>query len=535
MEGGEAMIFSFAEEDRKIIIEFEKKARAQGITTEDFKREFADVELVSEDEIKIKLEDRKNDKLIALCNEFEEIGQKIEYEQLKELKTQAKIIEDAKKKAEEAIIFMYNLNSKGFRAEYNKILISGVNFGYKNLLAAIIADGAKQTFELLEEKSIENKPIIFEHEGFFYFLKEEVLKEHYARLKSAPGVRKLDKVINSILTNSRYIEHDEGGYNGNFALYKNNLPIHYGRYIPITADVTKQPQTIEPLSNEIVIESKEREYIYKLSNADNIKGLNRINTHKLFIVCVAEFTKLNNKGAKTNYTVKFPLKDYAALLGYDVLERPTENQEEAEKEKKRAAEVLKKARKAINQDLNLLYNCSYSWKEKIKGREEDYKDIRIIGAKGIEKGYIEAEITPSFANYILKHMAMTKYPQALLGIDGKHNNAYYLGLKIAEHWHIDKNQEKGTNDILSVKVLLGCLDLPNIEKIREQRASWQQRIFEPFMQALDYLKIKGFLDDYNLVKAKSGELTAQEREAAYKEYNLFENLYLKYDINEKYK
>ena len=141
--------------------------------------------------------------------------------------------------------------------------------------------------------------------------------------------------------------------------------------------------------------------------------------------------------------------------------------------------------------------------------------MKIISRKSIKNGNIQAEISPSFAEYLLKHIAMTNYPQALIGIDGRHTNAYYLGLKIAEHWHIYRNQEKGTSEILSIRTLLECADFPSIEKVREQRTSWQQKILEPFFQALDYLKDKDFLNDWNLVKAKSEELTPKERNAIY--------------------
>ena len=530
------MIFSFREEDIKIIRDFESKIKRQDITEKDFEKKF-EHEIVDKT-LNIKCTEYRDKKIEALLTEFIEMMEAIENDQLKGLKTQTQIIEDAKIKAQNAIVFYINTFIPLYKQAYAKGLkgfkVAGFKYDYNAFLEEIVIKGFDKVIEEMSKTIEEPNNIEFDYDYFFEYLREDILKGHYLKINSVLGEKKLNKAISEILKKSAHIIVNANNVNYS-VMHNNNLPVHYGRYIPITADVTRHKQAIEPLGNEIVITSEENEYIYKLSNADSIKGLNRINTHKLFIVCVAEFAKINTNSSNINYTVKFPLKDYAALLGYDVLEHPTKNQEEAEQEKKRAAEVLKKARKSINQDLNLLFNFSYSWKEKIKGKEEDFKDIRIIGAKGIERGYIEAEITPSFANYILKHTTMTKYPQALLKIDGYHNNAYYLGLKIAEHWHIDKNQQKGTNDTLSIKTLLKCLNLPNIQKLREQEASWQQKIFEPFMQNLDYLKTKGFLDDYKLVKDKKEELTPQEREKAYKDYNLFESLYLKYEINEKYK
>lgn len=538
------MIFRFSEEEKAEIRAFEEKKKANGITWEDFT---ARVKAINDkygegrgpfDKEKLEFLENEKQEMDYAYIDFVVLMDKFEENRFQDLKTQTKIIADAKKITEEVLIFHYNSYLPEFKKIEEQLAENPImNIGGKSYnlhFSILLHDGANALFDLIEQK--DQEPIfLFNGGSVFEYLKNYALEEHFKRLKGTPGEQKLYRAINTILAKSVYVKHEEGNYKSNLALYKDNMPLYHGRYISITSDVTKRQQVIEPLSNEIVVDDDEQQYIYKLSNAENIKGLNRINTHKLFIVCVAEFTKQNTRGAKENYKVKFPLKDYAALLGYDVLEHPGTTKEEAEKEKKRAAEVLKKARKAINQDLDILFNCSYSWKEKIRGKEEDYKDIRIIGAKGIEKGYIEAELTPSFASYILKHRAMTKYPQALLGIDGNHNNAYYLGLKIAEHWNIARNQEAGTNDILSIRTLLSCVDLPKVQKVREQRASWQQKIFEPLMQALDYLKLKGFLEDYELVKAKSEEMTQSEREAAYKEYDIFEDLYVKYKINEKYK
>ena len=537
------MIYKFTDEEQAIIRDFEQKTKAEHPNiAEVFENVIEDITEVEEENgltIKIKKDPQSEQIVDDLRTEFKSLIDQMEQKRFRELKTQKQILENAESTIKEAIIFTYNflqLSTVESPATYpGHIVISGFTYKTYTYCNYIFNHGSQALFDCAIEKDLKSINVLIDGAAQKEYLLQDGILNHLERLKGGVGEKKLYRLIDKALEQSKYISIRTGELKADLALYKKHMPIYHGEYIKMAADVTKKPQILEPLSNEIVVSGSDRDYIYRLSNADNIKGLNRINTHKLFMVCVAEFTKLNtykDKSEKRNYSVKFPLKDYAALLGYNVLENPAATKEEAEKEKKRAKEGLKNARKAIRQDLDVLFNCSYSWKETIKGKEEDFEDIRIIGAKAIRNGYIEAEITPSFGEYILKHSAMTQYPQALLSVDGQHDNAYYLGLKMAEQWHIYKNQAKGTNNILSIKTILDNVDLPSIGKIRKQRASWQQKIKEPLEQALDYLQEKQFLIAWEYVKAKGEPISDLEMAEITKGYALYEKLYLKFDIDE---
>ena len=539
------MIFRFTEEEKAEIRAFEEKKKANGITWEDFT---ARVKAINDkygegrgpfDKEKLEFLENEKQEMDYAYIDFVVLMDKFEENRFQDLKTQTKIIADAKKITEEVLIFHYNSYLPEFKKIEEQLAENPImNIGWKgyNLhFSILLHDGANALFDLIEQK--DKEPIfLFNGGSVFEYLKNSALEEHFKRLKGTPGEQKLYRAINTILAKSVYVKHEEGNYKSDLALYKKNMPIYHGEYIKMAADVTKRPQKMEPLSNEIVINGGQRDYIYKLANADKIKGLNRINTHKLFMVCVAGFTKQNSykdKSGKIDTKVSFPVKDYAALLGYNVLEKPTTTPEEAEKEKKRANECLKFARREIKQDLNILYECSYSWREKIRGKDEDISDMRIISSKTMRNGYIEVGISIEFAEYLIKHSAMTQYPQVLLSVDGQHNNAYYLGLKMAEQWHIYKNQAKGTNNILSIKTILDNVDLPSIEKIKEQRASWQGRIKESLEQALDYLQEKQFLKSWEYVRAKGEPISDLEMNDIIKDYNLYAELYLKFDIKDQ--
>lgn len=469
----------------------------------------------------------------AIISEFIAMIDSFENDHFSKLDSQTKILENAKTTTEEAIIFSYN--SFGIRdiAEKNEnVIISGFTYETRNYFFNVINEGTDKfiNYHIEQEKSPAR---IFTKDGMRTFLLKYALKKHIEALKGTPGEQKLYKAINKCLEKSKYIHSEE--FKGDFAIYEEKTPIYQGSYIDHFADATKQEQIRDKGTNKIIIISEEegKEYTFKISSP---KGRFGISTDKLLFASGAEFTKINNfpykKGSKINYTVKIPLKAYAERCGYDITEHPKATPQEREKEKSRAQETLKAARKQIKKDLDLLYDCSFSWNEKIKGELEDFIDIRLIDAKGIKNGYIMVEFARSYAEYLLKHPALTQFDNRLLLIDGNHRNAYYLGIKITEHNSIYRNQERGTANILKVKTLLKYADLPSIEDIKTQRASWQSRIKDRLENALDFLvsDIK-ILSDWKYTKAKGEELTEEEAENI-AEYSIFENLYISFTMNE---
>ena len=194
---------------------------------------------------------------------------------------------------------------------------------------------------------------------------------------------------------------------------------------------------------------------------------------------------------------------------YDVEEHPTDNPEEAEKEALRAKRTLDNVRRKVKKDLELLYNASISWKEKIKGKDADFADVRILGGKGIKAGRINIEFSLSRAKYLIQ-LPLALYPPALLSLDERNNNAYNIGLKMAFHYSNDNNQIRGTAPLLKVKTLLECTNLPTISEVRTKERSWDERIKEPFEKALDALTGCGVLEDWRYSHSKGEEMTDEE-------------------------
>lgn len=252
-----------------------------------------------------------------------------------------------------------------------------------------------------------------------------------------------------------------------------------------------------------------------INGLSELCGTLGVSTHKLLSVAIAKFTELNHTGEKKrdlrNLNILIPLKEYALKCGYDTVEHPKMSKKESEIEKKRAENALRNARKKINKDLAVLYSSSLSWHEKIRGRQADYVDIRLIEAKGIRNGFINIKFTQTFGEYLVK-LPITQYPTALLKLDERNNNAYVMGLKMSEHFNIKNNINSKNFNLLRVKSLLKFTSLPKISDNSVKKAGWENRIKEPFENSLDALTKCGVLEtwEYRCRKGKSDYREAPE-------------------------
>lgn len=257
-----------------------------------------------------------------------------------------------------------------------------------------------------------------------------------------------------------------------------------------------------------------------------------IGAHKLLKTAEAEFLQQNHYSKSKTATpsvfrVSIPEFEYIKALNDNINERETNTPEEAQKEKKRVENLRKKIHKDIKRDLDILYNASLDFDERIRGKSESFANVRIISSKGIVNGMINISFTPEYAEYICR-LPLSKYAKSLIRIDARSNNAYSIGVKIAEHYNMDSNVARGTESRLRVGTLLECTDLKSIEEIRSSRNSWQQRIKEPFENALDQLT-GIIISDWKYTHSKGVELSEQE---AYNitNYDEWEKLYVDYVV-----
>jgi hypothetical protein len=289
------------------------------------------------------------------------------------------------------------------------------------------------------------------------------------------------------------------------------LPMLHGKVTDSIATMAGSTIVENRLNNTGIVDTGEVKLV--IEKFTELSGTLGVSTHKLLSTAIASFTQLNhtgNRAREANYTaVNIPLKEYALYCGYDVEEHATETPEEAEKEAKRVKGVMDNARSKIRKDLSLLYSSSLSWKEKVRGKQGDYLDIRLIEAKGIKSGHITIKFTQIFSEYLVQ-LPITQYPIALLRVDERNTNAYSIGLKMAEHFNMDNNLKRETAQLLKVKTLLAVTTLPSIDNEVVKRNGWENRIKEPFEKSLDALTACGLLKDWEYSHSKGEAMTDEE-------------------------
>lgn len=289
------------------------------------------------------------------------------------------------------------------------------------------------------------------------------------------------------------------------------MPMAHGKATDAFAYMSTRNATVDSVTGNATIDQFGVQLvILKLKELQTTLG---ISTDKLLSTAIAVFTRQNDfrhtKEPRRDVTI--PLKEYAQLLGYDVIEHETSTPEEAEREKKRAKNQLDNARKAIKKDLLLLQASTLRWEETIKGRARDFDSISLVTRVAIRNGEIKIFFSPEIASYLAERNLITQYPVKLLRLDSRKPTAYYIGRKLAEHYNIDNNQIRGTHDRISIPALLAVTDLASYEEIQKKdRGHWIERIKEPLERALDELTQEGILKSWEYTHAKGVELTEEE-------------------------
>ena len=309
------------------------------------------------------------------------------------------------------------------------------------------------------------------------------------------------------------------------------FPVVHSKATNAMASMSGKSAEPNPLNDTASIISNDVKII--MHGFSDLMGSLGLSTHKLLSTGIACFTAQNHTGSTIKdlraLRVTFSLKDYALRCGYDVEQHPTDSPEEAEKEAKRAKMALDNARKKIKKDLEILKQSSLSWKEKINGKTQDFIDVGVLGAYGIKGGYVYMEFTATMGEYFIQ-LPLNQYPIALLGIDERKNNAYIIGLKMAEHSNLDNNIKANTAQLLRVKTLLDLTDLPDIKAVKKNRNSWEDRIKEPLERCLDDLTNCGLLSDWYYSHSKGVELTDEEA-SHFKDYEEWANTLIHFTLN----
>lgn len=474
---------------------------------------------------------------------FTSLLAKLEADRFSKLGTPAAILKDAEQQAADAIVYIYVRIWK-YTPEKDKQ--KGKHF-IVNLASGglyVYPLGWDYEADFIAQKAAVFKPtdssILLDAAGTTTYILREVLAKHTEALKDKPEGSQLQGIVDSIVQASPYTVAPEAApvkaeiITADSAIFKANMPMYHGKATDALSTLSSKDITANPIADKAVLQTEAGDYKIVIQDFSKIKGKLSVNTHKLLSAGIAEFTQINNYGGgKTNPTITIPFEEYARLLGYEIDERPTDSPEAAAKEKKRAQEAVKTAKKRIRQDLELLQAMRWTWQEKVRGKGADFDSILLLERVAIRKGYIIMEFGRNMAEY-LKQLPLTQYPQGLLAIDARSENAYRLGLKMAEHFSIDNNQIKGTANRLKVSTLLAVTQLPTMDTLQHEAVDnsrqWYARIKEPFEAALDVLTGK-VISSWEYVKAKGEPLTDAE---AYSitDYDTFTGLLVQFELLE---
>ena len=474
---------------------------------------------------------------------FTSLLAQLEAARFSKLGTPAAILKDAEQQAQDAIVYIYVRIWK-YTPEKDKQ--KGKHF------IVDLASGGLYLYplgwdyeaEFIQQKAAVFKPadssILLDAAGTTSYILREVLARHTEALKDKPEAAQLQEIVDSVVKKSPYTVDPAAApekaeiITADSAIFKANMPMYHGKATDALATLSSRDITANPIADKGILETEAGDYKIVIQDFSKIKGKLSVNTHKLLSSGIAEFTQINNYGGgAVNPKVTIPLNEYARLLGYEIDERETDSPEAAAKEKKRAAEALKTAKKRIRQDLELLQAMRWTWQEKVRGKGADFDSILLLERVAIRKGYIIMEFGRNMAEY-LKQLPLTQYPQGLLAIDARNETAYRLGLKMAEHYSIDNNQIRGTANRLKVSTLLSVTGLPTMDTLQHEAQDnsrqWNTRIKEPFETALDRLTGK-VIRSWEYVKAKGEPLTDAE---AYSitDYDTFTALLVQFELLE---
>lgn len=193
---------------------------------------------------------------------------------------------------------------------------------------------------------------------------------------------------------------------------------------------------------------------------------------------------------------------------------------------KRGLTNKKEARNQVKADLEELYEASIGFKQK-RGKSEpvDFKDMRIISSKGIDRGVIEVTLSTDFYHILLGYQVMN-YPAQLWTLNNRRNpNSYYFLRKISEHKNM--NVGKKNEDTIAVKTLLGIApNIPTYEEVMKSDRALNRRIIEPFERDMNALEDTL---EWEYCHTNGTPLTDEELDSF--SYDVFINLLIKTNWN----
>lgn len=487
---------------------------------------------------------RRKQRFISLVDEMDA-------RRFNQLQTPADIIADGKKQAADAIIYCYSriMDNLTTTDKARKIKII-VNMAAGGLHIYPNAWNYESIFNATNKRfnpAIRESTLKLDAAGMNTYILRAVLPRHLEALEGDPGKAQLLHAVSLIINSSQLTTDNipEGSeiIQADSAIFKAYMPMYHSKAIdafsildPDKNNISGSDTTLKKDFAVFKVTTKDGDYTFTLDNYHNQKSRININVHKLLSVAISEFTFLNNAiGNNSEYSVVIPFREYARNLGYKIDRIEQSSQEAAALEKDRVKKELKQARKKIINALDLLLSMRCTWTESSRGTDSAFTKVNLFESVSLDRGYngyIRIEFSRKMAEF-LKKQPLFQYPRSLLDIKGTKPNVYRIGLKMAQHNSMNRNQIRGTANRLKVKNLLAVTTLPTMESLQSETTDngrqWITRIKTPFENALKELT-GSTLTGWNYLKPNTGEpLTADELEQI-KDYNGFINIMVQFEL-----
>ena len=185
--------------------------------------------------------------------------------------------------------------------------------------------------------------------------------------------------------------------------------------------------------------------------------------HKLLMYIISLYTQ-----DKSCNIVEFRLKDFLGVCGKNVNSKPS----------------VDKSRLETKSALETLKHLMVSVDEGERKHHTHIDSMQLIDSKSkIRNGNVTVYITADFAEY-LTHRPIGEYVSTLFTCDGRKKNEYALGYKMVIHNSMKCSQKYNTAHTLKVATILENTNLPDYEKVVEERQSWRRVIKDKMENSL---------------------------------------------------
>lgn len=367
----------------------------------------------------------------------------------------------------------------------------------------------------------------------------------YGKLNEQDYKKTSDLLLNFI---SKYLEENKSKLFNYWLNLKNNiedkkylsyvtneiriLTLSAGRKQKITEANLMVPSTITSVGNvNIIQEITERNIRVKRYG---------IKADKLFKYLLVEFAKVNELHTKKyQKELVIDLIEYGKLLGKKVKEEvlgENATKQDLEKEKNRAKAVRNNVSKEVKEGLSIL-GSKLTFENADNGNE--FCILNILEFGKVKNNKAKVRFTDTFCEYILNGTTQKTFLNELIfSLDCRKETEYFLACKLQENYEMSNNVKRKTNNVLKVKSILNSLNLKSYEEWeKEKRGSeWRSLIKDQLEDALEGIYQHGILLKYDYVKENKRKLTKEETNMLDEtnDYYYWENLYIKYELNNLY-